>query len=216
MGVRHLPRQTQSGASIPRRIAGASIPKGQCRRGRLRRHAETAGGLWITFGGASRSATIKVFTGGPLMALMHPPRVGSVLWCDFRGYIAPEMVKRRPVVVVARHKENMQLVSVVPLSTTRPDRMQAYHHHFAENPMPGAVGGCWAKCDMVATVSLQRLDLVRRPARRGHEVLRLHVSTDVVNALKKGIVAALMLLPAQAHPVGVHAALDKSPGVNIM
>lgn len=79
--------------------------------------------------------------------------------CDFHGYVVPEMIKRRPVVVLARNRQNRQLVTVVPLSTTQPNPIEPHHHELARSPLPNAREvRCWAKCDMVATVSLGRLD----------------------------------------------------------
>jgi uncharacterized protein YifN (PemK superfamily) len=79
--------------------------------------------------------------------------------CDFAGYVVPEMVKIRPIVVLARNRKNRHLVTVVPLSTTQPTALEDYHHELSANPLPGKAGvTCWAKCDMVATVSLARLD----------------------------------------------------------
>ena len=87
--------------------------------------------------------------------------------CDFKGYVVPEMVKVRPVVVLARNRKNRQLVTVVPLSTTAPTALEDHHHQLAANPLPGKVSViCWAKCDMVATVSLARLDRVKGPGRQ--------------------------------------------------
>jgi uncharacterized protein YifN (PemK superfamily) len=61
--------------------------------------------------------------------------------------IAPEMVKRREVVVIARHKRNSQLVTVVPLSATEPERPEAYHHQLAKDPRPDGdpTKTIWAK-----------------------------------------------------------------------
>jgi uncharacterized protein YifN (PemK superfamily) len=93
------------------------------------------------------------------MALKYQPKQGAVVMCDFSGYVIPEMVKIRPVVVLAKHPDNNQLVTVVPLSTTEPLPHRAYHHKIHKNPLPDKASTvCWAKCDMVATVSLSRLD----------------------------------------------------------
>ena len=93
------------------------------------------------------------------MALKFQPKQGSVVMCDFTGYVIPEMVKVRPVVVLSKHPYNNQLVTVVPLSTTEPLPHRAYHHKIDKNPLPDKTGTvCWAKCDMIATVSLSRLD----------------------------------------------------------
>lgn len=93
------------------------------------------------------------------MALAFQPRPGQVVMCDFKGFVVPEMVKVRPVVVIARNRKNRQLVTVVPLSTTAPTALEDHHHTLSANPLPGkAHVACWAKCDMLATVSLARLD----------------------------------------------------------
>jgi uncharacterized protein YifN (PemK superfamily) len=47
------------------------------------------------------------------MPLLYQPRPGQVVMCDFKGYVVPEMVKVRPVVVVARNRKNRWLVTVV-------------------------------------------------------------------------------------------------------
>ena len=89
------------------------------------------------------------------MALTFQPRPGLVVMCDFRGYELREMVKIRPVVVLARNRKARQLITVVPLSTTRPETLERHHHELARNPLPGNEHlTCWAKCDMVATVAL--------------------------------------------------------------
>ena len=96
------------------------------------------------------------------MPLEFQPRPGQVVICDFRGYVVPEMVKVRPVVVIARNRKNRKLVTVVPLSTTAPGEPDAHHHELSGNPLPGRERRtCWAKCDMIATVSLDRLDRVK-------------------------------------------------------
>ncbi len=101
------------------------------------------------------------------MGLLYQPRPGNVVMYDFAGYIVPEMIKVRLVVVLARNRKNRRLVTVVPLSTTAPSVVEDHHHELATNPLPAKAGvRCWAKCDMVATVSLARLDRVKGPNRQ--------------------------------------------------
>lgn len=96
------------------------------------------------------------------MALQFQPKVGSVVMCSFDGFVEPEMVKKRPVIVVARNRSNSQLVTVVPLSTTAPDVLASHHHPLPFNPVPANKGRkCWAKCDMIATVSIGRMDRLK-------------------------------------------------------
>jgi uncharacterized protein YifN (PemK superfamily) len=123
------------------------------------------------------------------MALLYQPRPGEVVMCDFHGYVAPEMIKRRPVVVLARNRRNRQLVTVVPLSTTPPDPIDPWHHPLAGSPLPNARGvSCWAKCDMVATVALARLD--RCKAGRGAYVVPKLSGADVA-AIRVAVAIAL-------------------------
>ncbi|MCO8590373.1 type II toxin-antitoxin system PemK/MazF family toxin [Burkholderia multivorans] len=103
------------------------------------------------------------------MGLTYQPRLWTVVQCDFAGMVVPEMVKKRDVVVIARNKHNSQLVTVVPLSTTEPDRVEDYHHVLERNPRPDGDRHTkvWAKCDMLYTVSLARLELYYTRTRRG-------------------------------------------------
>jgi uncharacterized protein YifN (PemK superfamily) len=111
--------------------------------------------------------------------------------CDFKGYVVPEMVKIRPVVVVARNRKNRKLVTVVPLSTTAPDALEDHHHELGANPLPGRERiTCWAKCDMLATVSVDRLD--RYKVGRGQFVTPSLPQADF-DAICRAVVNALGL-----------------------
>ena len=99
------------------------------------------------------------------MAMLYQPRPGNVVMCDYRGFVVPEMVKVRPVVVIARNRRNRRLVTVVPLSTTEPNSLEDHHHALANNPLPGREAiSCWAKCDMLTTVSLDASTATRSGA----------------------------------------------------
>jgi uncharacterized protein YifN (PemK superfamily) len=112
--------------------------------------------------------------------------------CDFHGFVEPEMVKTRPVVVLARHKRNSRLVTVVPLSTTAPTIQEDHHHELSENPLPDKPNyvSCWAKCDMVVTVSIDRLD--RYKMGRRDYVVPIMKDADF-QAIREGVVVALEL-----------------------
>lgn len=95
----------------------------------------------------------------------HPP-IGSILLCDFdRGFVAPEMVKRRPVIVISpKIRGRVGLCTVVALSTTEPDPKMPYHtqidlHPFLPEPMKSM--GLWVKGDMVNTVGFHRLNFIK-------------------------------------------------------
>lgn len=124
------------------------------------------------------------------MTLLFRPKPGCVLYCDFKGYIAPEMIKTRPVVVISpAHIARHDLVTVVPLSTTAPSPVEKYHYKLTGNPIPGSSEPeVWAKCDMVATVSFERLDRVK--VGRGSFQVGA-VSMDQVKAIRCAVLPAL-------------------------
>jgi uncharacterized protein YifN (PemK superfamily) len=99
---------------------------------------------------------------GPIleMAIQFHPKTGSLLMCDFNGFIAPEMVKNRPVVVVSRPHRNIAVV--VPLSTVKPSPFEPCHWEMGIASLPSSLQKkrCWAKCDMVTCVRFARLDRV--------------------------------------------------------
>src|SRR6266700_2419968 len=97
------------------------------------------------------------------MGIRFPIGVGLILLCNYdSGFRPPEMVKRRPVVVVSPrlpYREN--LCSVVPFSLTPPHRDVAYQCELTlavPLPPPWEETRVWAKADMLATVCFDRLD----------------------------------------------------------
>lgn len=96
------------------------------------------------------------------MALPFHPRTGTLWMCDFNtGFQPPEMVKRRPVVVISPYprRRTTGLCTIVPLSTTDPIPVEPFHHLMDPRSLPDrlAQDDTWAKCDMLYTVSLNRL-----------------------------------------------------------
>ena len=140
------------------------------------------------------------------MSLPFQPKPRTVVYCDFSGYIAPEIIKRRPVIVLAAHKRNSRLVAVVPLSTTRPDPVEAHHYRLLRNPLPDrSVAEVWAKCDLVAVVSTERLDLIRtgrRLANGRREFLEVRIGLDQFDSIRRGVAAALGLISLSAPTPG--------------
>lgn len=124
------------------------------------------------------------------MSLLFQPQVGAVLMCSFDGFVEPEMVKRRPVVVIARNRGNNKLVTIVPLSTTEPDEMADHHYKLPINPVPASQGKtCWAKCDMMTTVSIDRMDRLKD---KGVRVIPKVTARDL-QEIRLGVVNALDL-----------------------
>ncbi len=101
------------------------------------------------------------------MPIRHPVAPGTVLLCDYSlgGFRPPEMVKRRPAVVISpRLPRRDRLCTVVPLSgTPAPDGVPYQVLVTLDEPLPPPFDKAewWAKADMLATVGFNRLDLFR-------------------------------------------------------
>jgi uncharacterized protein YifN (PemK superfamily) len=121
------------------------------------------------------------------MPLPYFPRRGEVLICDFEtGFKAPEMVKKRPVVVVScKESHRRRLCTVVPFSTTAPDPALAWHHSLSHVVVPGlqASAPMWAKCDMLATVGFERLNKPYQKTRQGRVFVELVLSAEDMAAI---------------------------------
>lgn len=134
------------------------------------------------------------------MALLHHPKVGEILLCTFpEEFSPPEMVKTRPVVVVSPRIEGRSgLASIVPLSTTPPAPVLRHHFQVPIARMPKRLQAeaveVWAKCDMIYTFSLERLDRFkagrdRRSNKRLYESGQLELSEII--GIRRCIAAAL-------------------------
>jgi uncharacterized protein YifN (PemK superfamily) len=150
------------------------------------------------------------------LTLSFQPKPRTVVYCDFAGYIEPEIVKRRPVVVLSVHKRNSKLVVVVPLSTTRPDPVETHHYRLLQNPLPNEKATeVWAKCDMVAVVSIERLDLIRTGRRfpdGRREYVTPKIGLDPFNAIRRAVIFGLGLGALLAGPAGTPGAGESIRG----
>lgn len=119
--------------------------------------------------------------------LRFQPKSGSVIYCDYKGFISPEMIKKRPVIVISKHKHNSKLVAVVPISTSEPSTILSHHikmeEAFCENHLSGKKS--WVKCDMINVVCLDRLDLVRN--RKTGDRYVPNIDTAFLNKIKEEI-----------------------------
>ncbi len=134
------------------------------------------------------------------MPLRYPPKLGQLLLCDFDkgGFMPPEMVKRRPAVVVSPRLRSRQLITtVVPLSTTPPDPPEPFVVELKfDEPLAKRFRATtmWAKCDMIAAVSLARLDmfLIGTDAKTGKKLYSDRTLTqEQFAAVRAGIIAAI-------------------------
>lgn len=124
----------------------------------------------------------------------HPSR-GMILMCNYStGFILPEMIKNRPVVVITpRSRRQRQLCTVIPLSTTKPTPIEKYHCKLNPRSLPGklSISETWAKCDMISTVSLERLD--RFKAGKDKNGKRIFINHFVISEDLQEIVKCVLL-----------------------
>lgn len=132
------------------------------------------------------------------------PRSGQIYACNFSGYVAPEIVKLRQVVIVSPSHSGAPLWIVVPVSGTEPIRQLPIHVK-----LPGsAVYPCftkpevWVKADLIAHVRFDRLDRVRVPVldaagnpipRRQHYIPTVSLSPEHFRAVRQAVLHALGL-----------------------
>jgi len=102
------------------------------------------------------------------MAITFHPSPGQILTCDFStGFKEPEIVKKnRPVIILTpAYKGRSGLVTVIPLSTTKPTEIMAYHYKLPRNCMPQLgrfqESDNWVKGDLLYTVGFHRLNLIQ-------------------------------------------------------
>lgn len=141
---------------------------------------------------------------GLQLPITFHPETGTVLMCDFSsGFNPPEIVKKRPVVVVSPRRNNAQLCTVVPLSTTAPNPVQDHHHRLDPASLPKALREkeTWAKCDVIMTVALSRLDRIKDG--RGPNGARKYITGKLtpadLKAVRCGVLFALGLNSLTSH-----------------
>lgn len=140
------------------------------------------------------------------MAITFHPPLGAVLICDFgAGFRLPEMVKRRPVIVVSpRISGRGSLCTVVALSTTAPAPVMPYHQQIDLDPplpSPWESRGVWIKGDMVNAVGFHRLNLVRLGKDRSGKRMYLTTpqSRENVSAIRRCVLAGVGLSMLTKH-----------------
>ncbi|HCP63812.1 MAG TPA: type II toxin-antitoxin system PemK/MazF family toxin [Hyphomonadaceae bacterium] len=99
------------------------------------------------------------------MPLASHPAPGTVVRVDLsEGFRPPEMVKRRPVIVLSPPIRNRQMLcTIVPLSTSPPRPVLAHHMQIGFEPLlpaPYNSPVMWLKGDVVLTVAFHRLRLL--------------------------------------------------------
>ena len=136
------------------------------------------------------------------MPITYHPKEGELFICDYpKDMAAPEMIKKRPVIVVSPSlKHRGSLVTVVPLSSTEPKLLMPYHVQLAFDPAlpePWNKNPCWAICDHAMTVGFHRLNLIRlgkdQYGKRKYYQFRLDI--ERLSALRKAIGFSIGIIP---------------------
>jgi uncharacterized protein YifN (PemK superfamily) len=134
------------------------------------------------------------------LAIIFHPRVGLILQCDFSsGFKEPEMVKKRPVIVLTPSmKGRVKLVTVLALSTQKPNPKELFHYKLPKASMP-QLGrfqekDTWVKGDMIYTVGFHRLDLIQLGKKDPNTGKRLYFDKRLGRDQCSGIVKVDTLL----------------------
>lgn len=135
------------------------------------------------------------------MGLKFPPTPGLIVICDYdTGFKPAEMIKGRLGVVVSPrlpHKD--KLCTIVPPSITASKSGIHYQCRIElpiDPPAPYQGRIKWAKADMMATVSYQRLSLPytsRDPNTGKRKYLQIRVVADDMVKVRKAMLFALGL-----------------------
>ena len=136
------------------------------------------------------------------MAICYHPKRGTILICDFHGFKTPEMIKRRPVVVISPQMKNRPgLCTVIPLSKTAPVPKMPYHYRFYLNPVlpsPYDSPYQWVKGDMIYSLSFARLNLPSngRDANGKRNYIVRVIDSCVMNEIENCVKMGLGIAPA--------------------
>ncbi|MGY8905141.1 MAG: type II toxin-antitoxin system PemK/MazF family toxin [Burkholderiales bacterium] len=139
------------------------------------------------------SRGVYLFLGEILALGSYHPHPGDVLICDYTtGFISPEMVKKRAVVVISlKERHGGRLCTVVPLSTTAPNQMKSWHAVINVNIPSLGNHPRWAKCDMLATLSFDRLDKPHSKSHQGRQYHTVQITAMELKAIRDGVLAYL-------------------------
>ena len=96
------------------------------------------------------------------MTVKFHPQPGTIVRVDLNeGFRSPEMVKRRPAIILSPELPGRpRLCTVVPLSTTDPKVIRSFHYLLTLDPplpQPYDSKEMWVKGDVVLTVAFHRL-----------------------------------------------------------
>lgn len=127
------------------------------------------------------------------MALNFYPRAGQIFVCDFSDFKAPEITKKRPVIVISpKLPHRSELAAIVPISTTAPRHLLPFVYQLSRNYTPWGEPDvtCWAKCDLVMNVALDRLSAFKVDRRK---YIYPTLSPEDLSGVRRAVLAGLGL-----------------------
>jgi uncharacterized protein YifN (PemK superfamily) len=133
------------------------------------------------------------------MAILYAVGQGTALICNYNQFRPPEMVKRRPAIVVSpRLPHRDGLCAVVPLSQSqnaRPALWDVRIEFEKELPLPFPGKVFWAKCDMLFTSGFNRLQLFQtgKDQYGRRKYLKPKLTEQQLLEVHKGILSSLGL-----------------------
>lgn len=88
---------------------------------------------------------------------------GHFCHCDYTSNLKPEIGKIRPIVIIHPHRRH-RLAVIIPFTTQKPLKEAVTTLEIPFGKMPGTLAfkECWALCDMIQVVNLDRLKRVYR------------------------------------------------------
>jgi mRNA interferase MazF len=101
------------------------------------------------------------------VAINFHPEPGTILMCDFTsGFKEPEMVKKRPIVVISPNRKRYSgLCTVLAISSVPPEPIENWHYQIPKTSMPQIkmfeAKDSWIKGDMIYRVAFDRLELIK-------------------------------------------------------
>jgi len=131
------------------------------------------------------------------MTVTIDPLPGTIVRVDLsQGFKPPEMVKRRPAIVLSPPiNDRTRLCTIVPLSTKTPRAVHDHHMKLTFDPLlpyPYESPTMWVKGDIVLTVAFHRLRLLFSGWDGGQRVYDVRVLeqatlTKVQNCVRAGL-----------------------------
>lgn len=119
--------------------------------------------------------------------------------CDFSGFQQPEMIKKRPVIILNARMigANPNLVTVVPLSTKTPSPACKWHYRLDAKYLPNHKffkTDNWVKADMIYNISIDRLELIQLKRVEGKRQYYTHrISQETFDEIMKCVLYGLGL-----------------------